>query len=204
VTIPSRGRKDSLKKSIQAAHHTAKFKDNIEFLIRLDDDDEETISMFKQDAYFKTLKNLRVFVGQRVGYFYNWVLLIGLFERVKGDIIVPIADDLFISLKHWDEFFLQYKDEPVVVSYKARLVLTKKIIEQDEYVKTWTKKVPEGDTRIYKYAYRNGFHIPIKNWLKKTDPHDKTKQEGLFKGWQLEDKAVLDNLRWELLEIGQV
>ncbi len=195
VVIVSRERPKRLKGCIVKIYEKAKYPDTVECLVRIDEDDKDTIHMFKTDKDFRKFKNLRVFVGQRVGFDYLWLLFKHLFKKAKGDIIIPLSDDLYFTLQNWDEVFYTYKDESAVLSWKARVVLTKKIIEQDAYVRNWSYSSPRGDQDIWRYAITKGFHIEIPNWYEKVLPEEEIER------FKIIATLVLGELKWNELYI---
>lgn len=202
--MSSRGRPELLKQSIKSAYGLSKYKDRNEYLLRVDDDDIDTIDLLRSDNYFKQIKNLRIFIDKRVGYEYLWYIYKKFFSISKGVILFVICDDLHIILKDWDEKFYTYKDKEFVMSYRARLILTKKVIDKYEYIRDWTSKTIRADENIWRYALKNNFHIHIENWFRKNNPIDIIKNEGVFGGWRLKDKTVVDNLTWEETNVGQI
>lgn len=189
----SRGRPELLRECIKKAYDLAKFKDNLEFLIKIDNDDNDTINMLK-DSFFSK-KNLRVFVNERVGFDYLWFVFTELFKLSKGDIIVPISDDLHIKRENWDSFFLPYKDKEVVAGRFSRFIITRKLLEKDDYIKNWTYSTLRGDQDIWRYAKSKGFYIQSGNYFYKK--MHKTSREERLSRWKLKDLTILNKLNWK-------
>jgi hypothetical protein len=198
VNIPSRGRLDKLRTCIQTLYEKTKFKDNLEILVRLDDDDIDSINLFKED-YFKQIKHLIVYTGQRVGYTHMWILVKDMMQMCRGAIIVPISDEARFHHKNWDEFYyINFKDKAVVAGSRCRFVITRKMIEQDEYIKNFGYINRGGDNRVYRYAWSKGFYIVSHRPYRKDDNFkewDKTKKDS-YGGFELQDKTILNNLTW--------
>ena len=191
VVLASRERPELLKQAIQTSYDLAKFKDNLEIILRLDKDDVVSLEMINKE--FKNFKNLRIFIGERVGYDYVWMLFRDMFQIAKGYIIIPFADDFSMCLPNWDEHFLQYKNESAVLGSRARMAFTKKIIDEDEYIRNFTYNMVSADTNIFYYAYKKNSYIHVKKFFKKMH---KTSSYEWNNRWKLENISILDNLKW--------
>jgi hypothetical protein len=197
VVIPSRGRPEYLKKCIAWANKLANQPDEVEYVVRIDEDDTETIKMFQKDSFFQTLDNLKVYIGPRVGYQNLWRLFKRLIELSTGDIIFPLSDDLHIKSKGWDDKFYQYKDKNVIAGCFARIVLTRKAIKEHEYIRNWTGNTIRAGENIWRYARDRGFYIQRSNWFHKVD---RTPTNEFYDRWELEDESLLEK-PWKLLKI---
>ena len=115
--------------------------------------------------------------------------------------MVPLADDYEMNMQDWDEFYLQHKDKPLYMGWKARMILTRKLLEQHPAVITENFWTPGGDTRLYRYAWDNGVHLPTRKWFGKVGTTDRTKLDGCYGEWELEDKSILENLVHKEIDI---
>jgi len=196
VVINSRGRVKTLKHCIYWIYSLAKFKDNLEIIVRLDDDDEKSIALFT-DPYFKQMKNLIVYKGARVGFDNLWILFKEMFKMARGSIVIPMADDCMFKVKDWDEFYYtNFKDRAVVAGSKARFALTRKVMDEHEFIRNFSGGMMSGDVKIFYYAMKHNIFIPAKRLYKRYSTNDKTNKEGSYGGWKLKDPTVLDNLEW--------
>lgn len=202
IVTCTRLRTSWLKRAMDGFFNLAKYPDKIEYLISVDDDDEETINFAKTDDIFKKYKNIKVFISPRIGREHLWLIFRDFFKMARGDIIIPYADDNLVFLPEWDEFFLQYKDEVALIGWRARLVITKKAIEEDECIRNFGWKFNGGDTHLFKYACSKGIYKAIDKWSAKSVPNDIVQKEGYWPGgWSLKDLSILDNLELKELEI---
>lgn len=203
VSLISRKRHNLLKNAINSLYSKAVDTSRIEFLIRIDEDDSETIFMFKNDPFFKKIENIKIFIDPRIGYENIWRILEYFFGIARGDIFVPFADDCVLTLKNWDKIFLQYKDKSVGLGYRSRLILTKKIINENDYIRKWTENTRNADTKIARLLKKENKYIRISSWYNKVNqtPWDETKIEGSIGQWRLKDLSILDNLKWRELNI---
>jgi len=109
VLIPSRGRPEHLYEAIASCHGQAADKSLIEFIVRADDDDEETVLMLNR-LKFAGLYNLTIIVGPRGNGYYDmhkWVVEMA--RRATGDWLMFFNDDARIAVAetgHWDQTLL--------------------------------------------------------------------------------------------------
>lgn len=202
VSVMSRGRKDLLKKNLLKLYEFAKNPEKIELIVILDNDDIESINIFKEDEQLKQFENIRLFIIPRIGWANSWKVIEFVFSIFKGDIIVPFADDCEINMVDWDEKFLHYRDIPAYIGHKARMALSRKVIEQHPFIKLEGWKILGGDTIIYRYAVEKGIYFHIPKWYGKVGPpFDKTKMEGTYGEWRLKDLSILDSLKFNEINI---
>lgn len=118
-------------------------KNNFEFLIKFDEDDEEAARLFNQLP-----SNARYIVEPRgEGYsgLHNWYAYLYKMAKPESDLFWVIGDDLDIFTKHWDKLILKahkkYKDKTVIIRAKKLIRLHKQIyppIKIDSYP-VWTR-----------------------------------------------------------------
>lgn len=97
VFLNSRGRPEWLKNALDSVYSNCKNPDQLESLIRVDDDDHETISLLKT----LTHPNLRYFIGPRPNNLiksYNELV-----SQAKGQYLFVFNDDVQLLTPNWDE-----------------------------------------------------------------------------------------------------
>ena len=199
--LVTRKRVDSLKGSISRIYDLAKYPDKIELFIGFDDDDLETLDFVKTDEIFQKYKNIRCFSGPRVGLSNNELFFRELYSMTSGDIIIPWADDSFVTLQDWDAIFLFHKDEAVMIGWGPHWVITRKAISKYEWMASFIQKTEllprpnRFDVDIPARAHKEGLFIDTKNWWKTIQPYDQTRNEGRCRGWILKDTSVSDNFK---------
>ena len=190
----SRGRTKLLKTSILNLYGLAKYPEKIEYLLRVDDDDKETIDFLLEDEELKIFRNLRIFIGPRVGYKYIYKTWVQLMRKCIGDIFLPFADDCGMILKEWDDILYPYKgEEAVIIFFRKRMAFTKIAYEKHKIISEWANRTMYTDSIIYKYSINNNICVKEKKIWERYQPDDFLFKES-HGGWELEDLTILDNL----------
>ena len=100
VLIPTRGRPEKLKQAISSVRDTALNPQRIEFLLRVDDDDEATLGVL--DTLGPDVKAL---IGPRgQGYLDIHHHLHAMTQQAKGRWLFVFNDDSIMMTKQWDKF----------------------------------------------------------------------------------------------------
>lgn len=95
--IPTRGRFQGLLDGIESIKKTASSNVQLEFLVRIDQDDEGTLAIRDRIPG-------EIIVGPRwCGYNSIHTFLNELAEKSHGDWIIPWSDDMFMKTHHWDK-----------------------------------------------------------------------------------------------------
>ena len=162
ILIPSREREELLKKNILRSVWKAKSPQHIEWLIRADDDDENTINMLTSTPELKNI-NIRVFVGKRVGFSNISMMAYYLCSKAKGNIIVPFADDCEILREAWDDVLWCCRNvRGVIGGGKGILAFTsKKLFEE-----LWPTEPNRADITAERVATKMGIFVNIGPWAK--------------------------------------
>lgn len=94
ILIPTRGRTESLKRTIQSARDTANAPEEIEICIYIDDDD-----IASRECEWPKEWNIRIAIGKRIilGNMWNKCAAIA-----SGDILCQGNDDIIFRTKGWD------------------------------------------------------------------------------------------------------
>jgi len=151
ILVPSR-RPDLLREYMLITSGMAKNPEKIEWIIRIDDDDEESIVMLKTDRELKNkIPNFKTFVGPRVGFLGACQTYLWLCDRAQGDILVLFGDDHKSIRQNWDEiiYFLinLYKTPIVIGGYHFAVVCSKEIFKH-----IWHDDCDKADLLIIKEA----------------------------------------------------
>jgi len=178
----SRGRQQGLKRLINSVFENAKNPKCVEIVVYIDDDDWATRKLYEGE--YKDNPNIVFIMGTRVGYL-GWRLVWDKFyEYLRGDVFMAIPDDCWVILKHFDEVYYKFKDQAVVFGpnrgrYRCRFGYTRKLVEQDEYIRNYANPNPiqKADRYIADYAISNGFYVKTSNMYRKSDGRDKTYKE---------------------------
>jgi hypothetical protein len=101
--LPSRGRPLGLIKTILSINEATKFYDEIEMLIRLDDDDPTANPSFIEDIIREARFHVDVKVGPRgEGYVHLHYFINEMASRAKGRWLWLFNDDSTVETKQWD------------------------------------------------------------------------------------------------------
>lgn len=104
--IPSRGRPASLQRAVRSIYNLAKDKSAAEIMVKLDDDDPESI-IAAQELIDLDAIPVMVFVTPRGRGFYEmtgWANMMASYSR--ADWIALLNDDAYLTTKDWDHFLL--------------------------------------------------------------------------------------------------
>lgn len=104
LLLPTRDRFEHCSQTISSFFDNAKDVNNIEFIIRCDNDDLNFIQKLHLLPYFDKLK---IIIGNRHrGYIDLHVFYNEMFKIANGNYVMPINDDLFCRCKNFDELIL--------------------------------------------------------------------------------------------------
>lgn len=111
ILLPSRQRPENVRRMVKSALKTAKNPDDIEIIVRLDEDDPTAKELMNNPP-----KNAQLFTGPRVVLSEMWNEC---YERSNGDILMHAGDDIVFRTDGWDvaviQTFEQYPDHIVFV-----------------------------------------------------------------------------------------
>jgi len=115
VILPSRGRVELLIETVNSIINKCDDVNNIEILIKVDDDDIETINKLKTYEKFDLIT--MVISSRRKGYaslneFYN-----ELYEKSSGEFIFCANDDMTIQTDKWDTLVKPYSGKFVCLHH---------------------------------------------------------------------------------------
>jgi GT2 family glycosyltransferase len=100
VLIPSRARPTRLHRTLTSIFETVSNKDNIEILLRFDDDDQETLSELDK---FKSYPNTKITIGPRKN---GWNSVNEFYSEMANETTAPwisiMNDDAVFEGKDWD------------------------------------------------------------------------------------------------------
>lgn len=203
IILVTRKRVNLLKENIRLVYERAAYPDNIEYFIGIDNDDNETLDFIKTDEIFKKYKGIRVFSGPRVGHHNCYLFFREFLLLCKGEIIVPMADDLHIRKKGWDEIALKYKNEAVVLGWRARMAFTRKAIEKYDCVRDYFQKkhIRKIDSNLWKKAHKEGFYRVIAQRWAVNNRFLETEKSRKERNWRLKDLSILNNFKLKEIKI---
>jgi len=207
VIIVTRGRPDSLEATIESAFSTAK-TNNVEFIVYVDDDDQETIERCELLTYPK----LKVFKGPRphiIAEAYNVV-----YEHCSNDIIMVCCDDIRFMTVGWDQLVIDKFDkidDKIGIVYGNDLVKGEKMATLPFMHRNWIDIVgyilppyfirENGDTWLTEVSNMINRRIYIPDMIIKhacDDIHSSSKHDKTNKERRALDKAhPVPGGRWE-------
>ena len=99
ILCPTRNRVDDLEKFVTSVYETAEFKDLLEFIFYIDDDDENSVlkceELSNRNKYF-----FKVIVGERIRLMSDMWNKCS--EQATGKIMFVGSDDIICRTKNWD------------------------------------------------------------------------------------------------------
>ncbi len=104
---------DNITRMIANVFHTCLNPDNVEMLLRMDDDDPDFILLSKSEIFNKY--NIKLYVGFRYGYMGMNKYFNELVFKTVGDIIFHWGDDMDILINGWDNMLFQHIGEVAVL-----------------------------------------------------------------------------------------
>ena len=110
VLLPTRGRITPLIATINSLLDNFSSDNEIEILLRFDEDDNNTFETVKQNIDDRRIKYL---VGPRYGYPGLHHYLNELASEAKGDWLMLFNDDALMQTKYWDKEVEKYNDKMV-------------------------------------------------------------------------------------------
>lgn len=125
--IPTRGRLSMLLDVIKSIREKASSDVDVEILVRIDDDDQETLAG-------RQLIQAEAIIGPRwCGYESVTMFINDMANKSRGDWIIPWNDDAFVVTDQWDKFLPSANDLKIVwlhASYEwAFPVISRKLLE---------------------------------------------------------------------------
>ena len=127
LLVPTRNRPQSFHRFIESVYKMTQYKQNVEFLFAVDEDDAESKQYVTQgiEQYRQHFLDMRMLVRPRTEMlnndYYNWLA-----DQAIGDLYWVLADDLEFAAPNWDEkvnievnnFYVKYPDRIICVSIK--------------------------------------------------------------------------------------
>lgn len=111
ILITSRGRFDELLKAIESVINTAHNVDVVEIMLRLDDDDEDSLNRIKELPTDRI--DINVMIGPRHKYIELYKYVNEMCAESKGKFLVWFNDDCVIESKNWDNIIAEYRGKLV-------------------------------------------------------------------------------------------
>lgn len=139
VLLPTRGRPDKLKRSVQSLLDTCSSTEAIEIIVGIDEDDEPTKSLSFDYPVRASVEPREDTLGQKIDR---------LFKLAKGDIFIFWTDDMWMETQGWDSIarsaeklfpdgiMFGYMDEPMHVGFASNPIVNRKFTELAGYMPT--------------------------------------------------------------------
>ena len=98
ILCPTRNRVDDLEKFVTSVYETAEFKDLLEFIFYIDDDDENSV-LKCEELSNRNIYSIKVIIGERIILSNMWNKCS---EQATGKIMFVGSDDIICRTKNWD------------------------------------------------------------------------------------------------------
>ena len=98
ILCPTRNRVDNIEKFVTSVYETAEFKDLLEFIFYIDDDDENSV-LKCEELSNNNIYSIKVVIGERIIMSSMWNKC---FEESTGEIMFIGADDIIFRTENWD------------------------------------------------------------------------------------------------------
>jgi hypothetical protein len=115
ILLPTRNRFEHLSRFINSAISLASEPNSIEILLKIDNDDINTIDNLDKLPYQENL--IFVYSDKMGGYDSLADFMNMLYERSSGDWIYLAGDDSVIKTPEWDKLFYQYDNQFVCLNH---------------------------------------------------------------------------------------
>lgn len=165
ILLPTRSRVELLHKVIHNLYETCDNEENYEILIKVDDDDIDTVEYLEE--YYKDHEGIRWIVtscGRGYPDMHKWIN--DLCEIAKGQLLFLYNDDCVMETKGWDTKMLKYKNKVAVLKTN-----TKDQFRESNLFPVLNKKIydlwghfslsPHNDTWVELISRAGKFEIPI-------------------------------------------
>ena len=106
ILIPTRNRFNSLLEAISSIVDKTKDLNRIEIILRIDKDDDATISRLKELPTDKI--DINIMIGEKYGYIELHRYVNEMCAETKGEFILWFNDDCIIESQDWDEIVAEY------------------------------------------------------------------------------------------------
>ena len=122
VLLPFRENVDMVVESLKSLYLTAKEVDRVEILIKIDDDDE--VSLSRINEYKDIFPNTKILISsRRDGYNSFHLFLNELCSISEGEFLFLWNDDVFMKKRNWDEKLLQYQGQEILIEPKTNNII---------------------------------------------------------------------------------
>jgi len=150
VLIPTRNRFDELSKTISSIMDNAKHKDQIEIILRVDDDDTPFTSRIHELPY---ASNIKIKSGPRYdGYRSLDIFLNELYSIASGQWLFMPGDDCRVRTKDWDLLLEPFEGQPVCLNHLPALP------HRDRwYFPILSSMIPQVLGYVARYSFYDGY-----------------------------------------------
>lgn len=121
ILLPTRGRREMLKRSIESLVSTAKFPNRLEILLGIDDDDEGIQDYLKEEIAPLLMENkveCRANLFKPLGYENLNQYVNHLASTAQGEWLVFWNDDGIMLSENWDEVIASYTGQFKLLAFK--------------------------------------------------------------------------------------
>lgn len=118
ILLPTRNRLKMFTESVDSLLSNVSSLDQIEILVAMDDDDDETVNEIKKIIHNK--KNIKLFLFTRKHYHGLHEYINFLAKQCSGKFIMIWNDDCLMETKDWDKFIMEYDNKFVMLSPKVK------------------------------------------------------------------------------------
>lgn len=115
ILLPTRNRFEHCSDFIKSAIELASEPESIEILIKVDNDDKNTMDNLNNFPFQENL--IFVFGDRMMGYDSLPDFMNMLYEKSSGDWLYLAGDDSIIVTKNWDELFYKYDNQFVCLNH---------------------------------------------------------------------------------------
>lgn len=109
VLINTRKHFDQLKETINSLLSLARHPENVEIIVRADDDDESTVSRLTELS-----PDIKVIIGNRNGYENAHLGFWEMTQQSSGEFLMVFSDDFYLS-QNWDDYFEMHRGQICVI-----------------------------------------------------------------------------------------
>lgn len=102
ILLPARGRPTHLRRSVASLFELASSTNDLEIIVRLDDDDPQLREEIRILRDFPKSLDIHVYVSKRVGYANMHTMYNGCAECARGDWLFLWNDDIEMKTSGWD------------------------------------------------------------------------------------------------------
>ena len=153
LLFPARGRFEKTKDVIESAYDMSRFPDEVETIIRIDEDDTELVGQLDK---MPRLPGLKFIIGDRMkGYASLYSMVNELCGHANGDLMLLWSNDVWFKDKGWDEMYRDnWSKDDINIIHTAR----------DEH-NVFGTQFPMITRRVYELLGHYALHTSIDDYI---------------------------------------